>query len=159
MIKEIAEKEIASSAEIVRRSFQTVAQEFGLTKENAPTNGAFLEDSTLLGEYRNGVKMFGLFEGGKQIGFVALEQKDGDTFYLEKLAIMPECRHKARGKALVRHAVEYVRNKGGKTISIGIIHENKQLLEWYKTLGFEETGTKEYPHLPFTVCFMSLSAG
>ena len=40
----IAEYQIAASAEIIRQSFKTVADEFGLTKENAATNGAFLDD-------------------------------------------------------------------------------------------------------------------
>ncbi len=158
MIREITEKEIASSADIVRRAFQTVAGEFGLTKENAPTNGAFLDDGRLLEEYRRGIKMFGLFADEPQIGFAALEQKDQATFYLEKLAVLPEYRHKGCGEALVRYAVEYVRKMGGKAISIGIIYENKRLLEWYAKLGFIETGTKSFAHLPFSVCFMRLDA-
>lgn len=156
IIYEITEKEIAASADIIRRSFKTVADEFHLTKENASTNGAFLEDGKLLDEYRRNIKMFGLFEGGNQIGFVALEQKDNETFYLEKLSVLPEYRHKGCGKMLMNCAVEYVKNVGGKTISIGIIYENKPLLEWYKKLCFVETGKKMFPHLPFTVCFMKL---
>lgn len=155
-INEISEKEIAVSADIVRRAFKTVADEFYLTKDNAPTNGAFLKDGKLFDEYYKGIKMFGLYENDTQIGFVALERKESETFYLEKLAVLPEYRHKGYGNALVDFAVEYAGNIGAKTISIGIIYENKPLLEWYKKLGFIETGTKIFPHLPFTVCFMKL---
>lgn len=155
-IKPITEKDITDSADIVRRSFKTVADEFHLTSKNAPTNGAFLEDGKLLGEYRKGIKMFGLFEGEAQIGFVAVEQKDKETFYLEKLAVLPEYRCKGYGKALMDYVMQYVKNTGGKFISIGIIYENKPLLKWYKKFGFVETGTKLFPHLPFTVCFMRL---
>ena len=28
------------------------------------------------------------------------------------------------------------------------------LKNWYMSYGFRETGTKAFPHLPFTVCFM-----
>lgn len=155
-IKSITESDITDSADIVRRSFKTVADEFHLTRENAPTNGAFLEDGKLLDEYRRGIKMFGLFEGEAQIGFAAVEQKDRETFYLEKLAVLPEYRCKGYGKALTDCTIQYVKNTGGKFISIGIIYENKPLLEWYKKFGFVETGTNLFPHLPFTVCFMRL---
>ena len=156
LVKEITETEIAESSEIIRQSFKTVADEFNLTKEKVPTNGAFLEDSRLLEEYSSGIKMFGIFEGESQIGFIALEQKDHEMFYLEKLSILPEYRHKGYGKALVDFAVEYVKSLGGKIISIGIIYENIRLMEWYKKLGFIETGTKVFSHLPFTVCFLDL---
>jgi ribosomal protein S18 acetylase RimI-like enzyme len=98
--------------------------------------------------------MFGLFDNDEQVGFIALEQSDNGTFYLEKLAVLPEHRHKGFGEALTDFIIEYVKNAGGKKISIGIIYENKTLLKWYKQFGFIETGTKNFPHLPFTVCFM-----
>ena len=156
IIKEITEKDIATSGDIVRRAFKTVADEFGLTKENASTNGAFLQDEKLLGEYQKGIKMFGLFESDIQVGFMALEAKDGETFYLEKLAVLPRHRHKGYGKALVDHAAQFVKAANSGVISIGIILENRQLCEWYRELGFVETGTKKFAHLPFTVCFMRL---
>jgi len=156
-VKDILESDISSSANIVRQAFKTVADEFGLTKENASTNGAFLEDSKLLDEYNNGVKMFGLFEGEAQIGFFSLKDKDSETFYLEKLAVLPEYRHNGYGKIMINYAKEYVKRAGGKTISIGIIYENTRLKKWYETCGFEETGVKKFEHLPFTVCFMRLN--
>ena len=36
-------------ARVIRDSFITVANEFGLTKENAPTNAAFIELDSLIG--------------------------------------------------------------------------------------------------------------
>lgn len=156
MITEILENDIAESAEVIRQSFATIAAEFGLTRENASTNGAFLEDRKLMDDFRRGVKMFGVKCGGRQIGFMALEQNDSKTFYLEKLAVLPEFRHNGCGGMLITHAREYVKQVGGYNISIGIIYENKRLLQWYRSYGFEETGTKKFSHLPFTVCFMRL---
>ena len=152
--REITEKDIPASADIIRRAFKTVADEFSLTRENNPTHGAFIKDEKLFEDYRKDIKMFGLFEEEVQIGFAALESKDGEIFYLEKLAVLPEYRHKGGGRALMDFAVDYAREAGGKEISIGIIYENKRLSEWYRKYGFTETGTKIFPHLPFTVCFM-----
>jgi ribosomal protein S18 acetylase RimI-like enzyme len=153
-VREITKEEIPQSAEIIRCSFQTVADEFGITEENTPTHGTFLKDEKLLEAFENGVKMFGLFEWEKQVGFVAVETKNGGTFYIEKLAVLPSFRHRRGGKDLMKAAEEHIRSVGGDTISIGIIFENKKLLEWYKILGYEEAGTKIFPNFPFTVCFM-----
>ncbi len=155
-IRSLTEKDIATSAEIVIQSFKTVADEFGLTEENAPTNGAFLKDENILEELRKGVKMFGVFKGACQVGFMALEAKDDKTYYLEKLAVLPKYRHMGFGKALVEYAAQFVKEAGGRVISIGIIYENKPLWAWYKELGYVETGTKKFDHLPFAVCFMKL---
>jgi len=155
-IIEITKKNISSSANIIRSSFKTISDDFNLTIENNPTHGAFMKDEKLLEDYRKGIKMFGLFEDEIQIGFVELEHNDGVTFYLEKLAVLPEHRHKGGGKILMDYATKYVKESGGTAISIGIIYENKRLLNWYEAYGFIETEIKKFSHLPFTVCFMKL---
>jgi hypothetical protein len=57
----------------------------------------------------------------------------------------------------VEFVVSYVEKQGGQKVSLGMIDESAVLKEWYKTLGFVETGTKNFEHLPFTVCFMDLN--
>ena len=42
MIRAVIKEELPVCLEVIHRSFQTVADEFGLTKENCPTNGAFM---------------------------------------------------------------------------------------------------------------------
>lgn len=155
-IKEIGEQGINASVDVIRESFSTVADEFGLTKENSPSNGAFLDYGRLFDDYKRGIKMFGLFKNEKQIGFVALEKKDNSLFYLEKLSVLPEHRHKGYGRMLMDFAKGFVAEHGGSEISIGIIYENKRLLSWYESYGFMITGTKQFDHLSFVVCFMKL---
>lgn len=41
MIREINKKEIPDCVEVIRKSFMTVADEFGFTRENAPRFTAF----------------------------------------------------------------------------------------------------------------------
>lgn len=156
LIFEVNREDIPECAEIIRRSFITVAEEMGLTKENAPTNPAFIEDSKLMEGLNAGIKMFGIKNSGRLVGFMALEKNDDTTYYLEKLAVLPEVRHLGYGGRFISYAVDYVKKAGGSNISIGIIYENKRLLKWYMKNGFIETGTKVFPHLPFTVCFMRL---
>jgi hypothetical protein len=64
-----------------RASFLTVAKEFNITQENAPTNAAFIKHADLMKMRARGIAMFGLFEDEAQIGFVAIERADGGVFY------------------------------------------------------------------------------
>ena len=81
------------------------------------------------------------------------------VFYLERLAVLPACRHRGFGRRLVDHAVMIADRQGGHLISIGIIAENRRLKRWYAAYGFAPAGTREFPHLPFTVCYMTLPVG
>jgi len=147
--------DIEESVKVLQASFGTVARQFNLTQENCPTNSAFITDAKLQEEWERGISMFGLFEKDKQIGFVALEKSSTDSlFYLEKLAVIPDYRHKNYGKELMDFACKFVKNENGKKISIGIINENLVLKEWYTRYGFVEKEIKVYSHLPFTVCMM-----
>ena len=100
---------------------------------------------------------FGLYVDGIQAGFVAAEKTgDGEIYYMDKLAILPGQRHKGYGAQLVNCVIDYVGRQGGKIVSLGMINSLTVLKEWYRSLGFRETGTKQFEHLPFLVCFMDL---
>jgi diamine N-acetyltransferase len=158
VIKEIvAQNEIENSARIIRDSFQTVAVQFGLTRKNCPAHPSFITENQLFTMKSKGPIFFGLFVDGTQTGFVAVEKGDGDgdVFYLEKLAVLPDQRHRGYGRRLLEQACDFIRAEGGKKVSIGIIDEHMILKNWYRGLGFREVGTQQFPHLPFTVCFMA----
>jgi len=139
---------------VIRDSFMTVAMTFSLTKENAPTNAAFIELDALTALQQKGAQMYGGYCDGRPIGFVAVRKARDDLYYMEKLAVLPAFRHKGYGRQLIDAAVRAVKEAGGRRISIGIINENTVLKEWYKSNGFTETEIKEFPHLPFSVCYM-----
>ena len=81
-------------ARVIRDSFITVANEFGLTKENAPTNAAFIELDSLIGLQQKGARMYGGFCDGRLVGFVAVRKAKDDLYYMEKLAVLPGFRHR-----------------------------------------------------------------
>lgn len=139
---------------IIRNSFITVADAFKLTKANAASNPAFIEIDALDKMYEKNIDMFVVIEANIYIGFVAIEKANNEIYYMEKLAILPEYRHKGYGKKVMDFVVDYVKDKEGKKISIGIINENEILKKWYLSYGFVETETKVFNHLPFTVCLM-----
>ncbi len=157
VIREISDDELTKSARVIRDSFRTVAVEFGLTRENCPTHPSFTSVKQLRELKDKGLRFFGLFLGDRQVGFVAIEKADDNLYYMEKLAVLPGHRHKACGTSLVRFVLDYVRDRDGKTLSIGIIDEHTVLKNWYKKFGFKEITIQKFPHLPFTVCFMEIS--
>jgi len=139
---------------VIRDSFITVANDFNITRENAPTNAAFIEMKNLEAMKQKGVDMYGAYIDESLIGFVAIEKSNEDLYFMEKLAVLPLYRHNGYGSRLIDFVVETVKEAGGKKISIGIINENNVLKDWYMKNGFSETGIKKFPHLPFSVCFL-----
>jgi len=155
-IKIVGDEQLEECAEVIREGFLTVAKDFGLTKENAPTNGAFLQKERLMEERAKGHLMYGLFRGGSMIAYMQLEKNTEALYFLQKLVVLPEFRHQGLGKVLLDYAAEQVTKMGGNKISIGIIEENTVLKDWYLAYGFQSTGTRKFEHLPFTVGFMEL---
>jgi GNAT superfamily N-acetyltransferase len=147
------ETELENSVKVVGDSFKTVAVEFNLNRDNCPTHPSLVTLRQLQEMQRKGLKLFGLFEGEAQIGFVALEKKKDKVYSLEKLAVLPEHRHKKYGGELIAFAESYVKNAGGKKLAIGIINEHSVLKKWYESRGFQQTAVTKFEHLPF-VCFM-----
>ncbi len=150
------EAELDRCAQVIREAFSSVAAEFGYTPENASTFPAFITTEKLFEEAAKGVRFFGLFDGPNQPGCVALEKapQEENVFFLERLAVHPAARHRGLGVGLMDFAFSQARDLGGKTVKIAIVDENRVLKNWYIAYGFRETGTKIYPHLPFTVCFL-----
>lgn len=144
------------SARVIREAFATVAKEFNITKENAPSNGAFIKADALKSLAEKGVKLFDVWQGGERAGFFAVEDAGGGVFYIEKLAVLPGKRHNGIGRRMLDFAAQYIKNLSGEKISIAIVNENAVLKRWYEDYGFTEVRLKRIEHLPFTVCFMEL---
>lgn len=89
-------------------------------------------------------------EDGKIVGFLA---GDGNWFSkregkvvgaIHELVVLPEYRNKGIGKALVQKALEYFKSRGLDRAELWVGDENKQALEFYKSLGFEEKDRFNY---------------
>ena len=159
MIKKISlhsKNELLQCTQVISASFKTVAEEFHLTENNAPTNPAFLTIKILKIYMNKGIELFGYYENNTIIGCIAIEQShdEKDIFFIERLAVIPEKRHKGYGTQLIDYAIKRIKEKNGKKASIGIINDNKRLKKWYVRLGFKEVNLKKFNHLPFKVCFL-----
>jgi diamine N-acetyltransferase len=155
MIRPVGRESSDRLLEVLHESFSTVAVEFGLSRENNPSNGAFIGKRDLEVRMEKGLVMFGYFEKGDIVGCVGIKQSDkGDVFYIEKLCVSPSKRHSGIGFDLLQFAENEIRNRDGKRVSVGIISENTRLKAWYEKNGYSEYELKSYEHLPFKVSLM-----
>jgi ribosomal protein S18 acetylase RimI-like enzyme len=149
-------QDVSAIVKVLNLSHGTIAKDFNFTKEDNPTNNAFIDEKTLKEQLNNGIELYGLKEGDCIVGCIAIEKskREADTFYIEKVSVLPEFRHKGIGIRLMDFATVKIKDAGGQIISIALIDSNSKLKKWYLSQGFIETGFKDFEHLPFRVCFM-----
>ncbi len=143
-------------AKIISSSNKDVAKQFGLNFENSPKHPSFCSSEWIKDDYNRGEIYFILDVDDTPVGCIAYEQPDNSTAYLNRLAVLPDFRGKGYGKALVKYHLQYSKELNIKNVSIGIINRHDILKKWYLKLGFKEVGLKEFDHLPFNVCFLSI---
>ena len=159
MIYEVEQNELQECLDVIHQSFRTVADQFGLTKENCPKHTSFIPLSFLETQKNWGWNMYALYAGKKIIGYMSLSKESDDAFELHNLAVLPEYRYNGFGKLLLDHAKDVVKALGGNVIKIGIIEESTVLKNWYIANGFVHTGTKKFDHLPFTSGYLEWIGG
>lgn len=144
-------------ANIISTSNKDVAKKFDLNRENCPKHPSFCTPGWISEDFSRGEIYFILEVDSTPVGCVAYEQPNKSTSYLNRLAVLPEHRHKGYGEFLVNHHLKYSRRLNIKSVSIGIINKHNKLKQWYKKIGFKEDGLKVFDHLPFDVCFLSIN--
>ena len=156
MIKLLTIDQLPEYAEVIRRSFATVAEEYGFTKENFPTHYSFAPDERFMEKIKDGYYPYGYFADGKIAGFAALTNKGNLEYEIGQLCVLHEYRCLGYGKALLDFCKEKVRELGGNKINISISENNISLKNWYTANGFVHIGTQKYDHIPVLVGFMEI---
>ena len=151
------DQDLSVVVQVLNESHATVAEEFHFTKETNPSNNAFIDAAALKSQLSKGLDLFAMLDENQWVGCIAIEKslKEQDTFYIEKVSVIPCARHKGYGVRLMDFALSRIMGLGGKRVSIALIDSNSRLKKWYSSQGFKETGIKDFAHLPFRVCFMS----
>ena len=149
--------DLSEIVHVLQVSHGTVAKEFEFTRETNPTNNAFIDASTLKIHLNKGIDLYALSVNSQLIGCIAIEKSTrvADTFYIEKVSVIPEYRNQGYGVQLMDFALTKIKETGGKNASIALIDSFTKLKNWYRSQGFIETGTKDFEQLPFRVCFMN----
>ena len=152
------EEDLQKCVSLLRAAFGTVAKDFGLTEESAPTNAAFTTLENLTKYIKSGLTPYGMLVDFKLVGCVAIKQAKANesVYYIERLAVAPDRRHRGYGGQLLSFATERILERGGTTASIGLMDNNEILKKWYCSKGFVERERRRVEHLPFRVCFVSI---
>jgi N-acetylglutamate synthase-like GNAT family acetyltransferase len=146
-------------ARLIRTSFATVARRFDLTRENCPKHPSNCTSAWVQRDFERGVRYWlaTIQDTDAPVGCAALEYAAGrdNVGYLERLAVLPQHRRCGLGDRLMQHILDVAAEEALKEIGVGIIAEQQDLRAWYRQRGFTDTGTRRFPHLPFTVAFMA----
>jgi len=154
-IREATRDDLPLLARLIRESFRDVADRFGLTAENCPTHPSNVTEDQLALTMAKGVAHFILESDAEPAGCVALEPAGEGACYLERLCVLPACRRRGLGAALVEHARDRAREMGLKRVELAMIAEHDELRRWYEGMGFFAMEMRRFEHLPFMVLFMS----
>lgn len=159
MIREAYRSELPVCADVVRRSFMTVADEFGFTPENAPLFVAFAMTAEKLTDQLDEQHrlMYVYICDDRIVGFYSLLMRGEKECELGSLSVLPEYRHRGFGEELVRHAVDVVRSAGCTLMKLSIVEENTVLRKWYERLGAVHTGTEKFDFFPFICGYMEMA--
>lgn len=156
MIKAVERKDIIECVNVIKESFLTVANEFGLTKENAPRFTAFATTEERLnwhfGKERR--PMFAFYDSDRIVGYYSLLLQDNRECELNNLCVLPSYRHKGIGEMLLKNAFAVARELGCDKINISIVEENSVLKRWYESFGFVHIITRKFEFFPFTCGYM-----
>ncbi len=158
MIRKAERADLPECVKVIRNSFQTVADEFGFTEENAPRFTAFATTEERLvwqmdGEHR---LMYLDEEDGRICGYYSLRMNGDGTCELSNLAVLPAYRHKGIGGELLRHSMMTAGEHNCSEMKLGIVEENTVLRKWYERSGAVHTGTEKFDFFPFTCGYMTI---
>lgn len=142
-------------ARLVAESNKDVADLFNLNRENCSKHPSFCETSWIEADIARGERYFLAHSEGKAIGCVATEYPNPEVAYLNRLAVLPEHRRQGVGSQLTKHVLRLATERDIRVVSIGVIGEHKELQRWYQALGFVPGEVKSFPHLPFSVRYMT----
>ncbi len=158
MIRKVERADLPVCADVIRRSFQTVADEFGFTEENAPRFTAFATTTERLAWHMDVEQriMYMDEEDGTICGYYSLRLDSHGECELGNLCVLPEYRHRGIGSCLLLHSLEKAVEQHCTVMKLSIVEENTVLRKWYERHGAVHTGIKKFEFFPFTCGYMQI---
>lgn len=150
--------DLSTLAMLVGESNKDVALKFALNAQNCPKHPSFCTEAWVENDLARGERYFILEDGGVPVGCVAYERPAPGRAYLNRLSVLPAHRKRGAGARLVQHIVQLAAAESVRSISIGVIGEHAELKRWYESLGFVCGEVARFPHLPFSVQYMTYTA-
>ena len=84
---------------------------------------------------------------GVLLGTVWVDPKKDGVWHLGLLMVRPDQQNRQLGRALLAAAEEFVKERGGRRISMSVLHVRSTLIAWYERRGYAATGeTQPFPY-------------
>ena len=106
-------------------------------------DGTRTDDERLADLMQKGEILLAEHKSGNILASIYAEVR-GSRGYLGMLAVDPEHQRSGLGKRMLAAAENHFRARGFATIEITVLSLRPELLPIYRSLGFVETGTKEF---------------
>lgn len=114
----------------------------GWTHEIDILSGDRLDKGEIEGLFnKSNVKFFVAIDETSKVQGVISVTKDGDWIEFGKFAVNPILQGLGIGKMLIKTVEEFVKNQwNSNVLLLSVISTRKELIEFYKRIGFKETG-------------------
>ncbi len=157
-IVDVGPERHAECLRVLNEAFATETAQFGITRENTPSNPAFWGPADLARVVARPADLFAVADPSiLGCAFALASRSRPGTWELRHLAVAPDARNRGHGEALVAEAARRARAAGGQRLRIGIVAQNLRLSLWYRRLGFASLDVTSYPGLLFDVEHLELS--
>ncbi len=136
-ILSVQDTDLDMCSKVIRCAFKESALEYGFTKENYPSSGAFITTEKLMENKKAGTKMYAAFIDEDVVAYVQLLKGENGVFYFQKFAVLPEHQQTGIGRALIDFCKSKVKSLGGTSLSLIMVDKNEKLKYFYQSCGFK----------------------
>lgn len=139
---------------VIGTAFRAVADRLGLPPDKDSKHASNITDEWIVSDMDNGVRYFIAEVDGIPAGAVTVGHPRPDASFIGRLAVLPDYQGRGLGRKLFTYAIDRAAETGADHISVGVISEEKQLVEWYRRMGFRINRRISYKHFAFEVTLM-----
>jgi ribosomal protein S18 acetylase RimI-like enzyme len=136
--------DVAAICTLVNSAYRGDTSRKGWTTEADLLDGIRIDES-MLEDYikdKNATILTCIDDANATIGCVYLRQEH-QHLYLGMLTVSAKLQVQGIGKLLLQASEKFALDNGCKSIVITVITSRKELIEWYKRHGYNETGEKQ----------------
>jgi ribosomal protein S18 acetylase RimI-like enzyme len=143
MITTATLEDVPSLEKLINSAYRGETSKQGWTTEANLLSGKRITLDELLEVIKNeNNTILKYIKNNQIIGSVLLVNKES-KLYLGMLTVSPELQNSGIGKQLLQEAEAHALSLGLPKIVMTVISIRKELIEWYKRHGYEDTGVRE----------------
>jgi ribosomal protein S18 acetylase RimI-like enzyme len=146
--------DIPALVAVIRTAFKAVADRLGLPPDKDSGHASNITDEWVVNDMDDGVRYYIAEVDGIPAGAVTVGHPKPRASFIGRLAVLPEYQGKGLGRKLFTYAIDRAAETGADYISVGVVSEEKHLVEWYRRMGFTENRRVRFEHFTFEVTLM-----